>query len=165
MEEINKKFLELYNSYSNDVLKLAFNFTKNIYEAEDIVQSVYIKLFQELKKDSTKEFNKKWLLKVTANESKNVFKNIWHKRVILNDEILQNEFDIADSLKDDELSTALLKLPLKYRNVIYLYYYDGYKIDEIAEILKLSTSNVKLILSRGREKIKNILEDDNNEKK
>ena len=164
MEEINKKFLELYNSYSNDVLKLAFNFTKNIYEAEDIVQSVYIKLFQELKKDSTKEFNKKWLLKVTANESKNVFKNIWHKRVILNDEILQNEFDIADSLKNDELTTVLLKLPLKYRNVIYLYYYDGYKIDEIAEILKLRTSNVKSILSRGREKMKNILEDDYNEK-
>ena len=164
MEEINKKFLELYNSYSNDVLKLAFNFTKNIYEAEDIVQSVYIKLFQELKKDSTKEFNKKWLLKVTANESKNIFKNIWRKRVILNDEILQNELDITTSLKDDELSTALLKLPLKHRNVIYLYYYDGYKIDEIAEILKLSTSNVKSILSRGREKIKNILEDDNNEK-
>ena len=164
MEEINKKFLELYNSYSNDVLKLAFNFTKNIYEAEDIVQSVYIKLFQELKKDSTKEFNKKWLFKVTSNESKNIFKNIWRKRVILNDEILQNELDITTSLKDDELSTALLKLPLKYRNVIYLYYYDGYKIDEIAEILKLSTSNVKSILSRGREKMKNILEDDNNEK-
>lgn len=164
MAEINKKFLELYNSYSNDVLKLAFNFTKNIYEAEDIVQSVYIKLFQELRKDSNKEFNKKWLLKVTANESKNIFKNIWHKRVILNDEILQNEFDIADSLKNDELTTVLLKLPLKYRNVIYLYYYDGYKIDEIAEILKLRTSNVKSILSRGREKMKNILEDDYNEK-
>lgn len=163
MDDIEKKFMNLYNSYSNDVLKFAFNFTKNIYEAEDIVQSVYIKLYKELKKSSQKDFNKKWLLIVTTNESKNIFKNVWHKRVILNDETLQNEIDLNTSLKEDELSKALLQLPLRYRNVIYLYYYDGYKIEEISEILKLNLSNVKSILSRGRKKLKNLLEDKNNE--
>lgn len=59
MGEINEKFLDLYNLYSNDVLRLAFSFTKNIFESEDIVQSVFIKLYQELKKDFGKDISKK----------------------------------------------------------------------------------------------------------
>ena len=163
MEEINKKFLDFYNLYSNDVLRLAFSFTKNIFESEDIVQSVFIKLYQELKKDYDKDFGKKWLLKVTANECKNSFKIAWRKKVILQDEVLQNEVDLRETLKNDEVSDALLKLSAKYRNVIYLYYYEGYKIDEISEILNLKLSNVKTLLSRGREKIKRILEENCNE--
>lgn len=164
MDELNKKFLDLYNLYSNDVLRLAFSFTKNIFEAEDIVQLVFIKLYQELKKDNKKVIEKKWLLKVTANESKNSFKVAWRKKVVLQDDLLQYEVDLRDSLSNDDLSTALLKLSVKYRNVIYLYYYEGYKIEEIAEILNLKPSNVKSLLSRGRKKIKNLLEEDNNEK-
>lgn len=163
MGEINEKFLDLYNLYSNDVLRLAFSFTKNIFEAEDIVQSVFIKLYQELKKDNSKDIGKKWLLKVTANECKNGFKIAWKRKVILHDEMLQNQVDLRETLKNDELSDALLKLSAKYRNVIYLYYYEGYKIDEISEILNLQTSNVKTLLSRGREKMKKILEENCNE--
>lgn len=163
MEEINKKFLDLYNLYSNDVLRLAFSFTKNIFEAEDIVQSVFIKLYQELKKDYDKDIVKKWLLKVTANECKNSFKIAWRKKVVLQDEVLQNEVDLRETLKNDEVSEALLKLPVKYRNIIYLYYYEGYKIDEISEILNLKSSNIKTLLSRGREKMKKLLEEDCNE--
>ena len=163
MEEINKKFLELYNLYSNDVLRLAFSFTKNIYESEDITQLVLIKLFKELKKSNNKEYSKKWLLKVTANECKNNFKIAWKRKVVLRDEVLQNQVDLRETLKNDELSDALLKLSAKYRNVIYLHYYEGYKIDEISEILNLKPSNVKTLLSRGREKMKKILEENCNE--
>lgn len=163
MEEINKKFLELYNLYSNDVLRLAFSFTKNIYESEDITQLVFIKLFKELKKRNNKEYSKKWLLKVTANECKNNFKIAWKRKVVLRDEVLQNQVDLRETLKNDELSDALLKLSAKYRNVIYLHYYEGYKIDEISEILNLKPSNVKTLLSRGREKMKKILEENINE--
>jgi len=163
MEEINKKFLNLYNLYSNDVLRLAFSFTKNIFEAEDIVQSVFVKLYQELKKDYAKDIGKKWLLKVTANECKNSFKIAWRKKVVLQDEVLEKEVGLRETLKNDEVSEALLKLPSKYRNVIYLYYYEGYKIDEISEILNLKPSNIKTLLSRGREKMKKLLEEDCNE--
>lgn len=163
MEETNKKFLDLYNLYSNDVLRLAFSFTKNVFEAEDIVQSVFIKLYKEIKKDYDKDIGKKWLLKVTVNECKNSFKIAWRKKVVLQDEVLQNEVDLRETLKNDEVSDALLKLPSKYRNVIYLYYYEGYKIDEISEILNLKPSNIKTLLSRGREKMKKLLEEDCNE--
>lgn len=163
MEGINKKFLELYNLYSNDVLRLAFSFTKSIYESEDITQLVFIKLFKELKKRNNKEYSKKWLLKVTANECKNNFKIAWKRKVVLRDEVLQNQVDLRETLKNDELSDALLKLSAKYRNVIYLHYYEEYKIDEISEIWNLKPSNVKTLLSRGREKMKKILEENINE--
>lgn len=158
MDEITEKFLDIYNLYSNDVLRLAFNFTKNIFEAEEIVQNVFIKLYKELKKDNKMVIKKSWILKVTANESKDSFKLAWKKKVILKDELLQNEVDLRNVLKNDELSDAILKLSKKYRNVIYLYYYEGYNINEISEILNLKPSSVKSLLSRGREKLKNYLE-------
>lgn len=164
MEEINKKFLNLYNLYSNDVLRLAFSFTKNIFEAEDIVQSVFVKLYQELKKDYDKDIGRKWLLKVTVNECKNSFKIAWKRKIVLQDEFIHNEITFKETLKNDKLSDALLKLSPKYRNVIYLYYYEGYKIDEISEILNLKQSNIKSLLSRGRKKLKEYMEDTKDEK-
>lgn len=164
MDEITKKFLDLYNLYSNDVLRLSFSFTKNIYESEDITQLVFIKLFKELKKDSNKEYGKKWLLKVTANECKNNFKIAWKRKIVLQDEFNQNETTLKETLKNDKLSDALLKLSSKYRNIIYLYYYEGYKIDEISEILNLKPSNIKSLLSRGRKKLKEYMEENKDEK-
>lgn len=164
MDEITKKFLDLYNLYSNDVLRLAFSFTKNICEAEDISQLVFIKLFKELKKDNNKEYGKKWLLKVTANECKNNFKIAWKRKIVLQDEFNHNDITLNETLKNDKLSNTLLKLSSKYRNVIYLYYYEGYKIDEISEILNLKQSNIKSLLSRGRKKLKEYMEDTKDEK-
>ena len=164
MDEITKKFLNLYDLYSNDVLRLAFSFTKNLYESEDITQLVFIKLFKELKKDSNKEYEKKWLLKVTANECKNNFKIAWKRKIVLQDEFNHNEIKFEETLKNDKLSDALLKLSPKHRNVIYLYYYEGYKIDEISEILNLKQSNIKTLLSRGRKKLKEYMEDTKDEK-
>lgn len=160
MDEATKKFLDIYNLYSNDALRLAFNFTRNIFEAEEIVQEVFIKLYKELEKNSKMVIKKSWILKVTANECKDSFKIAWRKKVILKDELLQNEVDLRDVLKNDELSDALLKLSKKYRNVIYLYYYEGYNINEISEILNLKPSSVKSLLSRGREKLKKFLEEE-----
>lgn len=160
MDEVNDNFLCLYDKYSNDCLRLAFSFTKNIFDAEDIVQTVFIKLYKKIKKVDNHDFNKNWLLKVTANECKNNFKLVWRRKVILNDEIILMEEDLNYFLKNDDLSEEILKLSLKYRNVIYLHYYEGYKIDEIADILSMKSSSVKTLLSRGREKLKKTLRED-----
>lgn len=160
MNEVNKKFIGLYDDYSNDVLRLAFSFTKNIFDSEDIVQVVYIKLYKELEKNNNQEFNKNWLLKVTANECKNNLKLAYRKKVVLNDELILGVAKLNSTEKIDEVSKEILKLPLKYRNVIYLYYYEGYKINEIANILNKSSGTIKTLLSRGREKLKKTLRED-----
>lgn len=158
MNEEKEKFLYLYDSFSNDVLRLAFSYTKNIYDAEDIVQSVFIKLYKEI--NCGKLINKSWILTVTVNECKNYYKSIWRKKVVLNNDILNNEVDLSKSLKNDELAEAMLNLPLKYRTIIYLHYYEGYKVNEIAAILSIKTSTVKSLLFRGRNKLKKLIEED-----
>lgn len=160
MDETTKNFLDIYNLYSNDVLRLAFNFTKNIFEAEEVLQDVFLELYKELQKDNKMIIQKNWILKVTANKCKDNFKIAWRKKVILKDELLQNEVDLREVLKSDDLTNALLKLSKKYRNVIYLYYYEGYNINEISEILNLNPSSVKSLLSRGRKKLKKLLEEE-----
>ena len=79
MEVLEKEFIRLYNLYVDDCLRLAVSFTKNIADAEDITQKVFVKLYNELC-NKKGVFNKSWLLKVTANECKNLIR--WHKRII-----------------------------------------------------------------------------------
>lgn len=155
MENLEKEFMKLYNLYIDDCLRLAVSFTKNIADAEDITQKVFVKLYNELcnKKGA---FNKSWLLKVTANECKNYIR--WHKRIIYSNELLENK--TGSCIEIDATSPSLLKLSKKYRIVVYLYYYEGYKVKEIAEILNLDEENVRTRLRRGREKMKIMLKED-----
>ena len=155
METLEKEFIRLYNLYIDDCLRLAVSFTKNIADAEDITQKVFVKLYNELcnKKGA---FNKSWLLKVTANECKNHIR--WNKKILLSSDILESR--IGSNIEIDEISASLLKLSKKYRIVVYLYYYEGYKVKEIAEILNLNEENVRTRLRRGREKMKKMLKED-----
>ena len=155
MEQLEETFIKIYDLYADDCLRLAVSFTKSLADAEDIVQKVFIKLYSELNNNLSRTYNKSWLLKVTANESKNFLKHSWHKRIIFHNELLENKE--GSNIHIDEISECLLKLPEKYRIVIYLYYYEGYKIKEIAEILSLNEENVRTRLRRGKEKMKIIL--------
>lgn len=98
---------------------------------------------------------KKWLIKVSINECKNLFLSFWRKNV---------SFDYNDNIsysnQNDNIMPFILKLPTKYRTIIFLYYYEGYKIDKIAHILNLSSTNIQTILYRAREKLKEMLKED-----
>ena len=155
MEKLEKKFMMLYNLYVDDCLRLAVSFTKSIQDAEDITQKVFIKLYNELRKNNA-NYNKTWLLKVTANECKNHIK--WNKRFIYSDELLENK--AGNMIEVDETTAALLRLSKKYRIVIYLYYYEGYKVREIAKILHLKEENVRVRIRRGKEKMKEFLKEE-----
>ena len=154
-------FIQLYDLYVDDVLRLAISFTKNITDAEDITQMVFIKLYKQLEKYQEREFNKQWLLKVTANEAKNFLRENWHKKVFCHNELIELEMDDKE-IKIDDTSKKLLELPKKYRIVLYLYYYEGYKVEEIANILNLKIENVRTLIRRGREKLKLILKEEYN---
>ena len=117
----------------------------------------------ELEMQKTNE-TEQILDKFLGKESKNNFKIAWKRKIVLQDEFNHNDITLNETLKNDKLSDALLKLSSKYRNVIYLYYYEGYKIDEISEILNLKQSNIKSLLSRGRKKLKEYMEDTKDEK-
>lgn len=160
---MNKKFIEIFDLYKNDIFRLAYSYTKNKTDAEDIFQNVFIKLYKHqniLTKDDMEI--KKWLVKVTINESKNFFLSSWRRKIIFFEE--KEEEKISVIPKEDNVLPLVLELPRKYRLVTYLFYYENYKIKEIAKLLNISETNIRTILVRSREKLKNMMEGDKNAK-
>ena len=154
---MNDKFIKIFNLYKNDVYRLAYSYTKNKSDTDDIAQNVFIKLYKH--KDILKLANddiKKWLFKVTINECKSLFLSHWRIKVSLFD---NKDIKVSDS--NNDLLDVIANLNKKERIIVFLHYYEGYKIKEIAEMMKLSEVNVKVLLSRTRKKLKNMMEGDN----
>lgn len=154
---MNDKFIKIFNLYKNDVYRLAYSYTKNKSDTDDIAQNVFIKLYKH--KDILKLVNddiKKWLFKVTINECKSLFLSHWRIKVSLFDD---KDIKVSDS--NNDLLDVIANLNKKERIIVFLHYYEGYKIKEIAEMMKLSEVNVKVLLSRTRKKLKNMMEGDN----
>ncbi len=157
MITINRLFTNIYSNYYNDVFRIAYNYTLNRHDSEDIVQQTFIKLYKNITKfyDLNDEV-RNWLIRVTINESKNFMTSAWKRKNNLKEDA--EFFGIEE--KENTLFYDLMGLPKKYRITIYLYYFEGYSIKEIASILKTSESNIKQRLKRGKEKLKIELESD-----
>ncbi len=142
----------LFESYRNDVYRLALNYTRNPQEAEDVCQTVFLKLMEQTRIRPGKE--KAWLMQVTANECRSLLRSHWWKTTVpLNETIL------ADGPEVDETLQALSRLKPEYRAVLYLYYYEGYSTEDIARIMKISGSTVRTRLERGRNRLRNMLQE------
>ncbi len=155
---MDKQFIRIFNLYKNDIYRLAYSYTKNISDSDDITQNTFIKLYSHIDiLDNQDQDIKKWLVKVTINECKTFLLSSWKKKIIAFTEKEENTF--STSLPNNELLEAILQLPRKYRTIIFLYYYENYKIKEISEILNISVTNIQTILSRARKKLKEILKE------
>ncbi len=143
----------LVQKYSSMVLQIAYQYSFNKSEAEDITQEVFIKLYNNIKKIKNEEHIKAWLIRVTINLSIDYNRNYWNKNTTSLDE---NYKYFDEETKD--VFNELKKLTPEYRNIIYLYYYQGYKINEISEILSMNQNTVSSYLTRARKELKHILE-------
>lgn len=147
--------------YINVLYRIAFNYLKNKEDSEDSVQNVFIRLFNHQKPFKDEEHLKAWLIRVTINESKRIL--TYNKR--------RPVFDIGKAAKevyvDDfekvDFSIELMKLNPTYSTVLYLYYFEGYKAEEIAKLLSKTTIAINLILSRARKQLKGFLQEENDE--
>lgn len=150
-----KYFEEIYNRHVDTVFKIAIVYLKNQVDAEEVVQETFIKLLNTNKEFNDHNHEKAWLITVASNHCKNILKHSWFKRVVCVDELSQyTTDDIQLGIIED-----VLNLPYKYKSVIYLYYYEGYSINEISKILDLKVSTVKSNLHRGRKLLKIKLEE------
>ena len=144
---------QLFREYRDDVYRLAVCYTRSREDAEDVCQTVFLKLLERKFLDPGKE--KQWLLRVTANECKNLLRSHWWKTTVPMDETISVEPpEVNDTLQ------AVLSLEEKYRLPIHLYYYEGYSLEEIAGLLRARPGTVGSWLSRGREKLKELLKED-----
>lgn len=141
--------------YGNSILRLAYSYLHNMSDAEDILQETLIK-YMETKKNFESDVHKKaWLLRVAANLSKN---KMDYNRVRQTDEL--EETLVMDEREDlSFVWDAVKKLPEKYREVIHLFYYEGYRTKEISKILSRNESSVRSDLKRGRERLKDVLKE------
>jgi len=146
---IDEKYINyIYDTYSKSVLRISYTYLKNSTICEDVLQEVILKILNKNIKfnDSKKERN--WIIKVTTNLCKDILKSSTYKRNI----------ELKDDLsylpkEQEEVLNEVLKLPEKYRIVIYLYYYEDYSLKEISKILKQKVSTIGTWLARGKKEL------------
>lgn len=138
--------------FHGTIYRLAFSYVRNAADAEDICQEAFLRLYRFEGSFQSDENAKAWLIRVTVNLSKNLLRSCRFTRWEPLDESVP-------ALDDEELSLlqSVMKLPPKYRAAIYLYYYEGYSVKEIADITGATVSSVTTRLARGRGRLKEIL--------
>lgn len=154
------EFSTAYDMYADMLFKIAYLHTGSKEESEDILQEVFIKFLYKSPAFADSEHQKAWLIKITNNACKDYLKSLRRKVLPLNDEILGND---AFNDKKLDVRNKIMKLDVKYKTVIFLYYYEDYTVEMIANALSLSKSAVKMRLKRGRELLKIELEEYSNE--
>ncbi len=147
---------EIVNTYSDMVYKIAFARTKNKFDADDVFQEVFIRYMKNHHKLQSDEHTKAWLIRTTINCSYNIFNSSWFKNTV---QLMDNISFSTEENKD--LYYSVLELPIKYRTIIHLFYYEDMSILEISESLGIKEGTIKSQLHRGRNLLKELLKGEN----
>lgn len=137
------------DKYSDMVFKLALSQTRSKADAEDIFQEVYIRLITYQPDFQNEEHEKAWLIRVTLNCCRNLFSSAWYRHAVpLTEDI------VFQDKKNEEVWLAVLTLPVKYRKVIHLFYYENLSVSQISNVLETNEGTIKSQLSRARKMLK-----------
>lgn len=154
MKKINiEKFVK---KYADLVYKVAFTILKNKDNTEDVFQDVFMKLCSGNIKFINEEHEKAWIIRVTKNKCLDFLKRSCNKNKSELDENIPKE----EPEDNSEVLHEVMKLPDKYRIIIYLFYYEGYKISEISSLLEINESTLKSRLVKAREILKENLKEE-----
>jgi RNA polymerase sigma-70 factor (ECF subfamily) len=146
---------EIYRQHFDMVYRVCFSYLKNPSDTEDAVADVFTKLMQKSIAFQSAEHEKAWLIRTTINTCKNILNHWWRNRANFDDyENLKGD----DPFYIDETLQAVMDLPIRYKDVIYLFYYEGYTSEEIAGILKKPHSTIRSHLREARIKLRGVLE-------
>jgi RNA polymerase sigma-70 factor (ECF subfamily) len=156
----------IMDEYGERLTKLAYNYVKDWKLAEDIVQDVFIACYKNYDKIDEVISFKSWIYRLAINKSKDVLKSSAFRKVVMNSSLytlfsskeLSPEKDLLKRSEEEFLSLCVLSLPVKYREVVTLYYYEECSIEEIKGILEVNHNTIKTRLSRGRMKLKKMME-------
>jgi len=148
---------QLYKKYRDNIFAIGLNYFGNPSDADDIVQETFYKLSKSRTDFDSEEHIRNWLIRVAVNECKRISLSFWwRKRQPLEEYLKTIPFETAE---ENELFSEVMKLKPKYRQVIHLFYYEGYSTVEIADILHISQSTVTTRLTRARHQLKENLQE------
>lgn len=143
--------------YSGMILRLCFTYSLGRADAQDICQNVFLKLLQSDRSFDSEGETRAFIIRMTVNECKNVLKSGWRRRSVPLDELIEREVPFLPS-EDTGVLAATQRLPVRYREAVYLYYYEGYNAEEIAAMVGTKPAAVRQRLARAREKPRKELE-------
>ena len=150
----NERAEYLAETYADAILRLSYTYLKNTHDAQDICQTVFVKLLTDPREFDTADHERAYILRMAANACKDLLKSPWRKRICG----LESCGEVpAPEAADGSVLAAVEALPVHYRAVIYLYYYEGYQAAEIGKILGIPTATVHTRLARGRAKLRELL--------
>jgi len=154
--DFNTRAEHFMDAYGNAILRLAYSYVHNMEDAEDVLQDTLIRVLQADPEFESEAHEKAYLLKTAANLAKNKIEyNKRRETDELNEELVsQGKEDLSFVWE------AVKKLPDTSREVIHLFYEEGYQTSQIAEILGRNESTVRSDLKRGRERLKEILKEE-----
>lgn len=152
--ESDDKVTVALKKYSDLVYRLCYVYLHNSPDIDDVFQEVFLKLLQKEAPFESEEHEKAWLIRVTINQCKDVTKSFWRKKIDLVEDVEAQYEDTAAN----ELLQVVVSLPDKYKDVIYLYYYEEYTVPQIAKFLKRKENIIYSHLHRARELMKQKLE-------
>lgn len=154
MSYSDQEFVSTYNRYVDMIYRLCFSFLKNREDTEDAVQSVFVRYLKSGKKFENEGHEKAWFIVTASNLCKDMLRQSCRHNISI--ETYSSIPDTEDSNGND-VYMAILDLPYKYKTVVYLYYYEGYKTHEIAEMLHKPSSTIRNHLTEARRHLKKIL--------
>lgn len=152
------RFTALAEKYMDMVYRIALNALGSAADAEDVTRNVMVRLYRADPDFESEEHARHWLIRVAVNESKRLVGLPWKNREASLEEALNASAE-ADGLQKS-LIRKVAQLPPKYRVPMYLYYFEGYSIKEIAELTGSKASTLQTRLARGSEKLREVLEEE-----
>lgn len=141
--------------YADLVRRVCMIHLKNHADTEDIFQTVFLKYVTGTTEFESEEHEKAWFIRVTINACKDLLRSFFRSRTVSLDDLLEQPDQVPEDHR--EVLEAVLALPDKYRDVVYLHYYEGYTAPEIGTILHKNPNTVYTLLTRARDEMRKML--------
>ncbi|MFC0523779.1 sigma-70 family RNA polymerase sigma factor [Pontibacillus salicampi] len=169
-EADREQFLELLiDEYSQAILWLSYTYVKDMQLAEEVMQDVFLTCYHKIDSFRNDATIKTWVYRVTVNKCKDQLRKKTIKRFLTKEEKADGYFGkdsrhpediIVNKMEDKALADKVMSLPTKFKEVIYMHYFEDMKVREMSEILKMNENTIKTRLNRGRAMLKKMYEEE-----
>ena len=158
----DEAFAQAARAYGDTIYRVAYHALNNSHDAEDVMQTVLLRLYESRKDFESEEHMKHWILRVAVNESRKALRAFW-RRTDLPLEEWQERAALEEDPAKAEVLEAVMALEPKYRMAVYLYYYEGLSVAETAAAMRANPSTVQTWLLRARARLRKELSEEKKE--
>lgn len=161
MTALRPDFDVIYKRNFEAVYKLCYIYMQSAQDAEDCTEDTFLKLVNTDITFNDEKHDRAWLTVVAKNICKDKLRHWWRKKTEPVEE--REDLTSGETVEHNDVLDAVMALPVKYKDVVYLFYYEGYKTEEIAKAVGKPASTVRNLLRDARSRLKDILGGDFNE--